>query len=599
MSNSKRLISVLVLLGISFSAGIAVAQDLYWCPICGGNTHHYDGHPHFQQQSSRPQPPPSNTFGVVTIYNRSNSSISYYLQDRVNGGWKPVTVAAGGSYFHWRSLPANFTIQFYSGNQKKSYHLDYNVVRNRTPVAADGKPYHYNSSGQSIKLSTSAGKETTRPNVKYPTYPPKLNRQAQQQIEQWRLESQRKRERAEELARAADRLANVRKYDEAIKAYQESLAVTYINDVQRRLEDARSKLAEQNRQEREEAARADRDKVSDLLDGLADQFSDNSNDGGGLDFDGTSAGVGMGELDFASGTNTTVGQSRFDKGNNNSAPVPLDISEFNFQSKKGADAIALANRLDMQRIARRDPGDGPPEENSDRALPNPLDEDRIARQNKLLEPLDMVKFGSLSQTEAAELASARVLASRDKAILHTRADLEEAWNKLRHEGNLGDDEDPWKKSQTDKAFKATFDAILKEVAAKENQRMRQAEKEWYHDMTRWVIWQLKKPEIEPQIEEMTTKLNTQLETAIDVHHNRYVFSCYSIEMRLRNAGILKEGESPMDKADRDPAFAARWKAETQEAYQRLKKYLVQIEEDHRKRWSREIEQIQSAAGIPE
>lgn len=37
-------------MGVLLWPGIVSSADLYWCPVCGGNTHHYEGHPHFSPE---------------------------------------------------------------------------------------------------------------------------------------------------------------------------------------------------------------------------------------------------------------------------------------------------------------------------------------------------------------------------------------------------------------------------------------------------------------------------------------------------------------------------------------------------------------------
>ena len=182
MSWINRIMAALMFVCVIFSAFPAIAQP-YWCPVCGGNTHHYDGHPHFDPPSNgggttRPR---SNSDGVVTIYNRSSRDLSYHLQRSPGGAWSQRTLKPGRGYFYFEPLPASFRIQFdssrASGNQRKTYNLSHNVVKRGKATADAGRPYHFKEDSQGIRFHTSSGKTTTtRPtrisNNPFPVVPP-------------------------------------------------------------------------------------------------------------------------------------------------------------------------------------------------------------------------------------------------------------------------------------------------------------------------------------------------------------------------------------------------------------------------------------------
>ncbi|MBC8875828.1 MAG: hypothetical protein H8E44_40905 [Planctomycetes bacterium] len=615
MSWINRIVAALVLVCVVFSVARPAIAQPYWCPVCGGNTHHYDGHPHFQPPSNgggttRPR---STTDGVVTIYNRSSSDIRYYIQSRSGGGWSLTTVKARGSHWHSMPQPANFRIQFdssrASGSQNKTYNLSHNVVKRGTATADAGRPYHFKEDSQGIRFHTSAGKP------KPPKKPPlpdfwRQHQQALENVRRWEAADElakrrareddlaKKRAAADKLAKQGDHLAGTEKYAEAIEAYQDSLNIWHVDEVQTRLTRAKSQLEEQRRLAKEEADRLTREKVSGQLSDLANRFSGNSGAGGGLDFDGTSTAAGTGGLDFSGGSDSSaVGQLEFSKGSQGSAPVPLDVTDFDFdsQSRDGVNAIAYANRLKMQRLSQR----GPPKENSDHALPNPLDEERIQRERELIKPLNMVEFSELDRREAIERANARVVANGNEALRQSRTDLEEAWNKLREEGQLGADENPWKKAQNDTAFKAKFDAVLQDVAEKEDQRTREADEGWYRDMKRWAVWKSKKPELEPLIDEITVKLDTEREDDFEDLLKLFDYQCFFAEASLFKAGILKKGENAWDKASQDSKFEYLWMLKTSEFSDNLQEGMTRVREEHKKKWIVEIQRLEAMAGIAE
>ncbi|MEW6359258.1 MAG: hypothetical protein AB1696_23185 [Planctomycetota bacterium] len=98
------------------------------------------------------------SYGVVTIFNKTNKPITYEIQGRRDASWGKATVEPGGSYYHWYTLPASFQIKFDEsdswGYQAKYYDLPHNEVTTEKPVSSDGRPYEFVQKGNNIDLFT-------------------------------------------------------------------------------------------------------------------------------------------------------------------------------------------------------------------------------------------------------------------------------------------------------------------------------------------------------------------------------------------------------------------------------------------------------------
>lgn len=137
-------IAVVVLIALlSIPASLSFAQtDLYWCPICRGDTHHRNGHPHFRPDY------PNIRWTFIRITNETESEVTYSVRRSGLADWSTHTLEPGGGKTHWYLPASDAKVRFLWGGKTKAYPLDPNVFRNRTPQDDDGAYYFRKGRGE-------------------------------------------------------------------------------------------------------------------------------------------------------------------------------------------------------------------------------------------------------------------------------------------------------------------------------------------------------------------------------------------------------------------------------------------------------------------
>jgi hypothetical protein len=142
----------------SFAEGYqAHSETLAYNVVSGRKPEHTDGCAYVLQSSDGQEIGLAGSYGVVTIYNRTQKPISYQIKRKQDGSWEKITLRSDHHYWHWQTLPADFQIRFDSsdawGFQSKTYQLDHNTVTAAKPTAADGRAYEFVRSGKNLDVA--------------------------------------------------------------------------------------------------------------------------------------------------------------------------------------------------------------------------------------------------------------------------------------------------------------------------------------------------------------------------------------------------------------------------------------------------------------
>lgn len=92
------------------------------------------------------------TYGVVALVNETDSEVTYSIRAYRGGGWTKQTVQPGRGRFHWYRPASDFQVSFSSGDTTKTYNLDANVIRGRTPTYEDGRKYYFWKGARGLDL---------------------------------------------------------------------------------------------------------------------------------------------------------------------------------------------------------------------------------------------------------------------------------------------------------------------------------------------------------------------------------------------------------------------------------------------------------------
>lgn len=166
-----RVFSILLVVSgfiVSFSPADALADSCPYCgryyppPMPGDEARVYQlRRDHERNCPSRPsgtstsRPAGPTTYGVVTIYNRSDQPVTLSVQSFPFTGWKQITVNANGWHYRYRSLPARFLIRL----DGRTFPVGYNTVRGREPNHQDGRPFEITTNHRNKRIIADATRD--------------------------------------------------------------------------------------------------------------------------------------------------------------------------------------------------------------------------------------------------------------------------------------------------------------------------------------------------------------------------------------------------------------------------------------------------------
>ncbi len=152
-------------------------------------------------------------YAVVQIVNKTSHTVNYSIRKRSSQSWSRRTIACGHNYMDWIDVPAQFQIEFdhsaARGYQRKSYNLDYNVSRLKTPTGSQARKYQFVQVSGGIDLRTFS----SAPYARCAGSAPKVDPRATRAAEKARMERSRlsRLARAERLVDQINRVRNQHK----------------------------------------------------------------------------------------------------------------------------------------------------------------------------------------------------------------------------------------------------------------------------------------------------------------------------------------------------------------------------------------------------
>ncbi|MBS0206590.1 MAG: hypothetical protein JSS49_27245 [Planctomycetes bacterium] len=190
-------------------------------------------------------------------------------------------------------------------------------------------------------------------------------------------------------------------------------------------------------------------------------------------------------------------------------------------------------------------------------LPNPLDEDRIARQRDLLKPLDVNEFLKLDEDQAMKSLRDRLDAAVEEASRQAREEVGTAIRGLREYGLLGAHEDVLIRQRKDPYTAAAVDSAVKLAADHEIQRIHEARAESLKHSAAWYAGRAELADLKKNVETVIARGEEEYQTERMAAQQRAFQEVQSIYGDLGRRGLTHDIHSLADWDERertDPVF---------------------------------------------
>lgn len=187
----------------------------------------------------------------------------------------------------------------------------------------------------------------------------------------------------------------------------------------------------------------------------------------------------------------------------------------------------------------------------DERLPNPLDEDRIARQRDLLKPLDIKTLLPLDEGQAMKLLRDRRDAAVEEASRQAREEVGSAIRRLRDYGLLGTNEDVLARQRRDPYTAAAVDSAVKLAADHEIQRIHQARADSLRQSAAWYVGRAELAELKKRVETVLAKGEDEYRTQRLAAQDRAYQEVLAIYEDLNRRGLTRDLHSLADWDERE------------------------------------------------
>lgn len=592
------------------------------------------------QDPPPPPPPPADTYGVVSLRNKTGYEVSYIIRSSAGGGWTRKSLDLGEGRYHW-NRPGDFEIRFSSGGSTKTYRLEANTVRapGRDPTFKEGRQYEFRkvAGGIDLKKGSSTPASTERPASPFNVVEGHYARLAGESfsnaetaynrgdfataerefaavfswVESWpKLEAIYDTPRYRQMYAKAQE--EMRPFRAAKAAYQEGEAAKARGDTtsaerhfRRALSHvpdyfhakmaldlllsakANQKWLEKERLAKEKAEREAKERAEAeqrLKEKLAEREKQKGNP------------VSTGNLTFpgpaSTQSSTATGQAQMHPLSKQPAADVENYFELNdpllAKFLIGGRGPAEPTALEDPQLAMLLSGNYSAKADDDRTSKDPEAKDllgpgfiaglkRAQRHYELLQPLDMKDLLKLNQGEAYMLVGERYLAK----VVEANRDLSTEWaaemRRLEESGLIGPGESRVEKERSDPKYAAALKASFRKVRDQFENRKRRAEQEGNEHLADYVRHKQLDPKLSQDTTDAIIRITWEASKKLRAAQERADRESIDVYQDLVRQGVLKSGV-PLEKLRQEDAAAV----------QVIDRYLVPI----RDRLWKEQERIQ-------